>query len=52
MKILRAEKVQPRKRSEGKRTKAPTKLRRTDWDVLMQHDRFSGKLDLKQEFQR
>jgi hypothetical protein len=52
MKILRAEKVQPRKRNEGKRTKAPTKLRRTDWDVLMQHDRFSGKLDLKQEFQR
>ncbi len=47
MKILRAEKVQPRKRNEGKRTKAPTKLRRTDWDVLMQHDRFSGKLDLK-----
>ncbi len=42
MKILRAEKVQPRKR-----TKAPTNLRRTDWDVLMQHDRFSGKLDLK-----
>ena len=47
MKILRAEKFQPRKRNEGKRTKAPTNLRRTDWDVLMQHNRFSGKLDLK-----
>ena len=42
MKILRAEKFQPRKpNTNGQKTK----LRKTDWDVLMQHDRFSGKLE-------
>jgi hypothetical protein len=47
MKILRAEKFKPRKRSESTQTKSATTPRRTDWDVLMQHDRVSGKLNLK-----
>ena len=44
MKIFRAEKFQPRKRTTSS---APTQLRKTDWDVLMQYDRKTGKLDLK-----
>jgi hypothetical protein len=47
MKILRAEKFQPRKRSESKRAKSATSLRKTDWGVLVQHDRFTGKLNLR-----
>lgn len=43
MKILRAEKFQPKKRSTKKQK---TKLRKADWDALMQHDRLTGKLNL------
>ena len=46
MKILRAEKFQPKKRNIKQQE---TKLRKTDWDVIMQHDRFSGKLNLRCE---
>jgi hypothetical protein len=47
MKILRAEKFKPRKRSKGQNTKSETTLRKTDWEVLVQTDRSTGKLNLR-----
>jgi hypothetical protein len=49
MKILRAEKFQPKKRDRTTPKKPPTVLRKTDWEALMQHDPSTGKLDLKSQ---
>jgi uncharacterized protein involved in exopolysaccharide biosynthesis len=49
MKILRMEKFQPRNPNAGQNTGSQTGLRKTDWEVLMQHDRLAGKLNLRCE---
>lgn len=47
MKILRAEKFKPKKRNKSQGTKSEKTLRKTDWEVLVQADSSSGKLNLK-----
>jgi len=53
MKILKVDKFQSQKRNtsshppEKTRTTPSSKLRKTDWQALLQHDRITGKLDLK-----
>jgi len=53
MKVIRLEKFQSKARNSSIPKNSVTSeinLRKTDWDVLMMHDRFTGKLDLKSKF--
>ena len=47
MKVIRVEKFTPKERHTRAPKKPPPRLRRSDWGVLMQHDRLTGKLDMK-----
>ena len=46
MKIIRVGKFPPKINRKAPK-KPPTHLRRIDWEALMQHDRLTGKLDLR-----
>ena len=46
MKVIRVEKFQSKITRKAPQ-KPPTHLRRNDWEALMQHDRLTGKLDLR-----
>jgi hypothetical protein len=47
MKVIRVEKFQTRKPNRKTSQKPPIHLRGNDWQALLQHDRRTGKLDLR-----
>ena len=47
MKVIRVEKFRSKKLNTTAPKKPPPHLRRSDWGVLMRHDRLTGKLDMR-----